>query len=305
MKMELDREVDIDILQQHLPSFAVSMGLALEGLGIAKNKLNFLPSEEQGASERIRKQYFILVACAVFYLLLIFMWLRQNRANAKLRELRDSFDQQRQVYVHNAQQLVGGGAFGDVEDNCRKLLMFSKYRNEDIKVLDTIFRNFPKSNDKIPAFLEKPHNILRFQDKIDSYDEMQKKNNEKIWLLEFESGIVWEKDAEEAEEAGEDAPLRQFRKFTWKVAKMLENNPIQTQKRVEELVQKPLLAAFREYGVKKLIVSTAGGLHKGNYLNVQHLEGGAFRLPDEIQDVEQGRYEYILFKLELKVPLYK
>jgi type IV pilus assembly protein PilM len=292
MRMELDREVDIDVLQQHLPSFSVAMGLALQGLGVAKNELNFLPAEEQGAAERIRKQYFILVGCAVFYVLLIFMWMRQGGVNSDLEDLRASYSKNLDEYSRRGDKKLEKSDFNTLEEDCNKLANLVGYRNSDIKILDTVVRLFAQKNDSLPNLLvkpkEKPLSKLR---RIDVSEEMLKENmNQKIWLLEYESKVVMEK--EKGEEENKEAPLKRFRRITIKVAALVDDNERETQKRVIKEIEEPLKKAL---GVERLLVRHEGGLLQAPWLHSEAYEG-RFRVNKGVEP-EADSYKYNLYTL--------
>ncbi len=86
-RLELDRDVNIDMLQSHLPTYGIAMGLALQGIGATENAINLIPDERKGQKEMARKLPLLLVSALLLFLLIVFMYWDKSRHMGEVNAL--------------------------------------------------------------------------------------------------------------------------------------------------------------------------------------------------------------------------
>ena len=191
--MELEHDVDIALLQDHLPSFGVAMGLAMQALGKGPISINLIPQKLAKARQIERKQPMFIVAAGLLFLLILFMYMSGSSqietlsesvesANAILKDLKDVERQQKKL--QGTSDLVGDSL---------DLVDFARRRNIPIELANRINDAVPTNTAAIPAGLRNKFSKDLFREGIDA--EMDNINRDKVWLLGLEMNRVSEPDA--------------------------------------------------------------------------------------------------------------
>lgn len=87
-RIELDRDININILQEHLPTFGIAMGLALQGVGCTENAVNLIPEERKGQKELTRKLPLLLASAMLLFLLIGLLWWDASKHLGQIQDLR-------------------------------------------------------------------------------------------------------------------------------------------------------------------------------------------------------------------------
>ena len=198
MHMELAHDVDITILQEHLPSFGVAMGLAIQALGKGPHQVNLIPSKLAKVRQIERKQPIFIAAAALLLLLILFSYMSSsgrietlettyNKSKKLLDELQDIQKEQEKLE-----------ALQGTQSKIVDLVEFARRRNLPIEIINNINRAVPDSQPLIPAPLMGKWPKDLFPPFPDA--DMDLVNRDKVWLIEFETG-------EYAEERPEGKPV--------------------------------------------------------------------------------------------------
>ncbi len=188
MHMELAHDVDITLLQEHLPSFGVAMGLALQGAGKGQSSINLMPRKLYKARQIERKQPMFIVAAALLFFLILFMYLSSSsqittldesleKANVVLTDLEEVEDEQAKLKDSS----------GYRKDSL-EFVEFAKRRNMPLEIINKINQAVPDNLDAIPPVLLGKFGGDLFPPYPDA--EMDTTNREKVWLLGLEFNQV-------------------------------------------------------------------------------------------------------------------
>ncbi len=82
-KITISGKVNEAIFQKHLASLGVALGLGLQGLGLASNRINLLPAEILRQKELQKKKAPVLISAGILIALVGYMWF--NAMNEKSR----------------------------------------------------------------------------------------------------------------------------------------------------------------------------------------------------------------------------
>lgn len=82
-------KINVNLFQTNIPSFAVAMGLAIQGLGLGINKIRLLPKEWVD-EELVRNQkMFLAIAVAILVIVPVWIWYVKKQAMSQNQELAD------------------------------------------------------------------------------------------------------------------------------------------------------------------------------------------------------------------------
>ncbi len=146
MHIDLERDLArnasrVEVLQEHLPSLAVAMGLALQGLGKGECNINFIPEKRAAERAIARKRPGILAALGLVFLFLIFAWLIQGSRAGKLEALLK--DQENglenrlaEIERHRKAAQKAAKGYGDWSRRAEQVLRLLRARTEPLELLN-------------------------------------------------------------------------------------------------------------------------------------------------------------------------
>lgn len=199
--MELDHDIDIALLQEHLPSFGVAMGLALQALGKGPSSVNLIPQKLYKARLIERKQPMFILAAGLLFLLVVFMYLSGSSQTGMLDEsLREAKAELKQLKDDEKKETAIQGA-AEFREKSLDLVRFAKQRNLPIEIINKINLAVPNEQAVIPRALRGKFSNEVFPQQMDA--EMSTINRDKVWLLGLEMNTI----DEPTEEAGMEVLL--------------------------------------------------------------------------------------------------
>jgi type IV pilus assembly protein PilM len=191
--MALDVDVDVDLLKEHLPSYAVAFGLAIQGCGEGANAINLLPEEIQQQKALEKKKPLVAVAVGLLYVLVIVAYVL-GRGSI------DKIDAVLKVANNNLTGLKKNDADRKKETNVeplekqlKKLVAMTAGRNLPLELLNKLAGVLPKGDDALVQLDDGQKKVLQQQggviakvakvkDDVDA--EQAKLNDEKTWVLD-------------------------------------------------------------------------------------------------------------------------
>ncbi len=189
--MELDHDVELSLLQEHLPSLGVTMGLALQALGRGPSKTNLIPQKLYKQRQIERKQPMFILAASLLFLLVLFMYFS---ASSQYGVLDDTLKETGQV-LDNSKKMQKSfkklKGHSDIQKKALELVEFARHRNVPIEVINKLNQAVPPNLDAIPDSLR---NVFRDEGLFPPYpdSEMDRANRDKVWLLELDVNTVSE-----------------------------------------------------------------------------------------------------------------
>jgi type IV pilus assembly protein PilM len=125
-KIELDRELNLEILQEHLPTFGTAMGLALQGLAVTENQLNLIPEERKGRKNMAKKMPLLIAAAALLFLLIGLMYWDNQKT---LKALQEPIDKAGSAIKEiQGRESEAADIYGVSEKNIENILADPSYR---------------------------------------------------------------------------------------------------------------------------------------------------------------------------------
>jgi len=200
MRIDLDKDfardsAKVDVLQEHLPSLAVAMGLALQAVGAARINIDFTPPERKSERLVARKQPGILVAAALLFLLFLFMFLFASSRKGKLQQELALLEQRLRGLKRTAFAIRTQKDYGDWAERAKEVQKLLEARLRPLLMLETLNRAIavsvgPNLKECVPPDLRNGKLIKKWDDIITQMiDEEVKKrindkvNSKKVWLL--------------------------------------------------------------------------------------------------------------------------
>jgi len=77
--IELEKDIDADSFNSYLPQLSAAIGLAIQGLGESKNKVNILPSSYLEGRKVAKKKPFVVATICLLYLFVILGYRNQKK----------------------------------------------------------------------------------------------------------------------------------------------------------------------------------------------------------------------------------
>ncbi|HVY60922.1 MAG TPA: pilus assembly protein PilM, partial [Planctomycetota bacterium] len=196
--LALDTETDdeeVELLKEHLPSFAVAFGLGIQGCGEAVNDVNLLPEEIRQRQALEKKKIPVAVAVAVLWIVAVCSFMVANNALKRLKEVSGKADQtltglkEMETRIGEARAPVA-----DLEKQVRALAAVTARRNLPIEVLNKLSGVLPKGNDKVALVTDAQKTNLRQKNQPQKIEAVKKElqaaqdaeNDAKTWILELE-----------------------------------------------------------------------------------------------------------------------
>jgi type IV pilus assembly protein PilM len=230
MHVELAHDVDINLLQEHLPSFGVAMGLALQGIAKGPSKVNLVPQKLYKQRMLERKQPMFVVAAALLFLLILFMYISGSRQQKTAEEALDRVTSILDDYDKIEQDYEEIKKLPDIRSRALEIVDFMRRRNLPIGILNKINLAVPDNLSEIPDALKGRYARDLFGERINS--EMDIVNRDKVWLLELEMKEV----TDPPEQAGMEVVLT--------AAVVADEGDLQTDQRLKQIFADKLAKQF-------------------------------------------------------------
>jgi type IV pilus assembly protein PilM len=226
-KFIIDPEVDLDVLKNHLLGFAVSFGLAIQGVGLAKCSINLAPEDIKINSKLRTKVPFALAAAACSWLTLGLSYVHWTGNTAQVTEtLKDSGKIKAYQKIQSDAQAVRD--VSQLEAEALRLTSLGQGRTFMLDLVNALGEVLPKDNAKVPDLYAKEPQlwktpVLQQQQKYMSELEAGQFNEKKVWILDLkiEERTEERPAAPPVEGAPPRRPARQFYRVEMKVAKYL------------------------------------------------------------------------------------
>jgi type IV pilus assembly protein PilM len=278
--MELDHDVDLALLQEHLPSLGVTMGLALQALGKGPSSANLIPQKLYKQRQIERKQPMFILAAALLFLLVLFMYFsassQDSALDKTLKETGQVLDNSKKLQ----RRIKKLKSHAPVQKKSLELIEFARRRNVPIEIINSLNQSVPTNLGAIP---EKLRGVFRDEGLYPPYpdSEMEMVNRDKVWLLDLEMKTVHEPK----DKAGIDVTLT--------AAVVAEGGEMATVERLNRLFVKQLA---KEFGVsaESIRVPVEVPSIRSLTLNQRH---------DQVPD--GSNQSYYKFRLNWRVPFKK
>lgn len=217
VNIELSRDlardsVRVEVLKEHLPSLAVAMGLALQGLEKGLVDVNFLPTERKAERAIARKRPAIITAVGLVFLLLFLLSLTYSGRASRLAKVLDERIKPRHEELTKIEASIKKHSdYGDWALRVAQIKEFAERRQLPLKILND-FNSSVTSEVGLGAYPQQLDG--RNIDEGNVYDEikteMKKLNRSKMWLLSLNIEAKEEREAEtvDKEKSKQSKPLK-------------------------------------------------------------------------------------------------
>lgn len=188
-KINIDPYVEVDILRENIEAFGISIGLALQGLGLGETEVNLLPEEKLKAKEDVKKKPFLITTCAVLFLMILALTFLKSAELAKLKDIANQLGsgikgQPPGAYLSEMQKQVAAEQnVIPLQTALKGMLEIGKSRREAIKILEALnpaFEGNSRLSVKVPADA-----IPKAPKDKAVIDQVKKGYHDKIWILDL------------------------------------------------------------------------------------------------------------------------
>jgi len=202
MRIDLSKDfardsAKVDMLQEHLPSLAVAMGLALQAVGVSRINVDFTPPERKSERLVARKQPGILVAAGLLFLLFLFMFLFASRREVKLRKELAFVERRLVALKRTAREIRAQKDYGDWAERAKEVQKLLEARIRPLLMLEAFNRAIavsvgPNLKECVPSDLRQGRRglVKKWDDILTEMivEEVKKRindkvNSKKVWLL--------------------------------------------------------------------------------------------------------------------------
>lgn len=188
-KFIIDPEVDLDVLKNHLLGFAVSLGLAIQGVGLAKCAINLAPEDIKINSKLRTKVPFALAAAACSWLTLGLSYVHWTAATAKVSETLKETSKIK-TYQGIQEQAREVEDVKGIEAQASQLTSLGAGRTFALELLNALNEVLPKDNNKVPDLYAKEPElwktpVLQQQERFKNELAQGQFNEKKTWILDL------------------------------------------------------------------------------------------------------------------------
>jgi type IV pilus assembly protein PilM len=183
--MELDHDIDLPLLQEHLPSLGVTMGLALQALGRGPSSANLIPQKLYKQRQMERKQPMFILAASLLFLLVLFMYFSASSQESALDAALKDTGQVLESHNKLQKDFKKLKPQEPLQKKAQELVKFARRRNLPIEIVNRLNQAVPANLDLIPGMLK---GVFRDEGLYPPYpgDKMDEVNRDKVWLLELD-----------------------------------------------------------------------------------------------------------------------
>lgn len=195
LTLDVDIEGDeVELLKEHLPTFAVAFGLGIQGAGDALNNVNLVPEEIRQKQVLEAKKPLVAAAVAVIWLTVLASWFMAGRSLEKLQVvLKDAnrnlaWLKENQTKIEAAREPIEG-----LQSQMRSLAALTSKRNLPLEVLNKLAGILPKNDAEIiGATIPQQKDLSQGKQtaKVEAVkralaEAQDKTNDGKTWILEI------------------------------------------------------------------------------------------------------------------------
>ncbi|MDP7035765.1 MAG: type IV pilus assembly protein PilM [Planctomycetota bacterium] len=191
-RVRVSPKANVNLFQEHLAGLPASIGLALQGLGVAANTIELIPEEMKQAKAAQQKKPFFVAACVIFALVLGLIYSRASSLHDQLNQVDSSFQgagDPVQWHQKNQEKLVLAQDVQAIESNLELLAKIGKQRRIWIGLMEKLSTLAPEENQK------------------DVTDFSSESLRQKVWFLRVEASLdLFRPETDEEEDFGEATP---------------------------------------------------------------------------------------------------
>jgi type IV pilus assembly protein PilM len=181
-KLDCTEQIDKSLLDNQLPSLGVALGLALQGLGLTKNRINLLPHEIIRKKEIAQKKPWV---AAIAIITILILGLLHFSAQGKYSRL-DIKDQEIKSLVKDCKKIeklyTEAQQTKDLDDQLKNLVNIIPDQNIWLKIFNT-FKQIDVFNMESPDFKKGYLSI----DNADDLTALKNFEARKIWILNLKA----------------------------------------------------------------------------------------------------------------------
>lgn len=172
-RIHISPKLNVNLFQTNIPSFAVAMGLAIQGVGLAINKIRLLPKEWVD-DELVRKQkMYLAIAVGLLAIVPLWVWYNKSQTISGNLEVARLIEQKLQPLKDKKAALDSVQDHGQQQPILESMTKIGTYRT----VWNAILENVSQT------FLDSAESIKQENDRIRA-SNTGGKLKPKIWILE-------------------------------------------------------------------------------------------------------------------------
>lgn len=294
-KIQLSGKVNEAQFQKYFPSLGVALGLALQGHGVAANRINLLPPEMVQKKMVAQKKPFAAGIAACFLIMVILMYVKANGEIGRLQEQDKQVSEV--IKTTDAIKVKVAAAQNDIppiQAELDEIVNLAPERDLSLKVLNALNKLLPKNDDlaDLPA------------------DQVKAKLQEKIWVLDlsYEEGMKREKvKAADGTETEVQTPVARLSAEIGIAARLKEGDAkaFDLPKSKDFVTEKVMIAFCREMGIPDANAEIIPETEPVPKLSAKDEEAGGFGAGGGFGSKTATEGKYYRFQIVWTIPIGK
>jgi type IV pilus assembly protein PilM len=196
--LALDVDIDgdeVELLKEHLPSFAVAFGLGIQGCGEALADVNLLPEEIRRRQALEKKKPIVAAAVAVVWLTAILSYMTADKTLSKVSDvLKETSRNLSWLKDNDEKRGASRGPIPALEKELKELAGLTTARNLPLEVLNKLAPVLPAKNGEVTAPSDQQRKTLQQGKQIAKINAVERElasaqaqlNNAKTWLVDLD-----------------------------------------------------------------------------------------------------------------------
>lgn len=151
-QVRISPQVNVNLFQTNITGFSVSMGLAVQGLGLAKNNIRLLPKEIYEKTMREKQKPILVAAVAILALAPIFTYIWYSTKASQATTLYKQGSPYQAKWAEFSGRLTEAQTYAegaDTEDTVRKLAQIGHGRERWMEVINSLNESFLQAHQRM------------------------------------------------------------------------------------------------------------------------------------------------------------
>lgn len=217
-KIRVSPKINVNLFQTNITTFAVAMGLCIQGLKLAKNNIKLLPPEIWLKDKLQTQKPYLAAAVAILAVIPIWFWINNDALLQRIQKTTKEVRRALKPIERKVKELKKAKKYGNITKELAYISRFGVNRDISIFVLNSINKTY-----------------------LNASKTIANKSQNKIWILNL--------SIEEKKDSGKQSLLKTGLKYVetvFSVAFKSLNDPVQNRDYIIKYLQDPL----KEYKYK-------------------------------------------------------
>ncbi|NUM33575.1 MAG: type IV pilus assembly protein PilM [Candidatus Brocadiae bacterium] len=162
-RIRVSPKINVNLFQTNIPSFAIALGLCIQGLGLSQNKIKLLPEEVRMEKSLAQQKPILALATGLLAIVPIWLWYSNSQLLTAIQKTNANVD--------NVLAPIN-----NKENELKSVSDYSEYKNKLSQLI-----KMGANRELVSVILEKINGVF-----LTSAEKIKEEKTNKIWILDLE-----------------------------------------------------------------------------------------------------------------------